>query len=399
MWFVQPLAVCINLNGHIFTTQEPHLYPEVMEPALVASAGKPPVEKDEKISTASQPASFTDEKLGCANEKVITVADSDIGDVFAEGPRLIDLGADGKERPIETDSDYSTRLITLDDDLTLPIFTFRMWFLGLGLACFGAVLGQIFYFRPQTVTVSQLFLLIISYMLGKVMEDIVPGPTTAARIQTRDNRFWRFMNPGRFNLKEHVAITIMASTASASATAISIFAAQDLYYNVRPNAAVGIFTLIGSQLIGYGTAGVMRSFLVYPTFALYPQLMPNVQLFETLHRGHEAVMQKKRLKFFWFIFVAIFVWEWFPEYIAPTLTGISIFCLANQKSAWFTRIFGGAAGNEGLGAFSICLDWAYVGAGGGSIGALFTPLSTQLSLYAGCAVCMYVVTLPGHYGY
>lgn len=56
----------------------------------------------------------------------------------------------------------------------------------------------------------------------------------------------------------------------------------------------------------------MRSFLVYPTFAVYPQLMPTVQLFDTLHRGHDAVMQKKRLKFFWGIFIAIFVWEWFP---------------------------------------------------------------------------------------
>ena len=51
-------------------------------------------------------------------------------------------------------------------------------------------------------------------------------------------------------------------------------------------------------------------------------------------------------------------------------------------------MFGGAAGNEGLGLFSLCFDWAYVGSGGGSIGSLFTPLSTQLSLYAGCAVCM-----------
>ncbi|KDR65867.1 hypothetical protein GALMADRAFT_81439 [Galerina marginata CBS 339.88] len=255
-----------------------------------------------------------------------------------------------------------------------------MWFLSIGLSCFGAVLGQIFYFRPQTLTVSQLFL--------QVLEEVIPGPSEHSRIRTADTRFWRFMNPGQFNLKEHVAITIMASTASSSALAISIFAAQDLYYNVHPNAAVGIFTLIGSQLIGYGLAGIMRSFLVYPTFAVYPQLIPAVQLFDALHRGQAAVMQKKRLKFFWIIFVVIFVWEWFPEYIAPTLTGISIFCLANQKSPWFTRIFGGAAGNEGLGVFSLSLDWAYIGSGGGSIGALFTPLSTQLSLYAGCLVCI-----------
>ncbi|KAF4618316.1 hypothetical protein D9613_011703 [Agrocybe pediades] len=296
---------------------------------------------------------------------------SNVGDVFAEGPRLIDLGEDGKERPIDTDVDYATRLISLDDDTTLPIWTFRMWFLSLGLSCFGAVLGQIFYFRPQTVSVSQLFLQIISYIMGKAMEEVLPGPGSE-RFKTADTRFWRWVNPGPFNIKEHVAITVMASTASSSALAISIFAAQDLYYNVRPNAGVGI----------------MRSFLVYPTFAVYPQLMPTVQLFEALHKGQSAVMQKKRLKFFWIIFIAIFVWEWFPEYIAPTLTGISIFCLANQKSAWFTRIFGGAAGNEGLGVFSICFDWAYVGAGGGSIGSLFTPLSTQLSLYGGTAVCI-----------
>ncbi|KAK0226690.1 OPT oligopeptide transporter [Armillaria fumosa] len=350
---------------------------------------------DEKKSDDSVKvvSSIGDERgpVGPLDEKRLSSLDiSEIGDVYADGPRLIDLGEDGKERPIQTDSDYALRLLSLEDDPTLPIFTFRMWFLSLGLSCFGAVLGQIFYFRPQTIAVSSLFLQIISFILGRFMEQMIPGPgTTFWRFGTLPNNwFWRFLNPGQFNIKEHVAITIMSSTASDSALAISIFAAQDLYYNVRPNAAVGIFTLIGSQLIGYGMAGIMRMFLVYPTFAIYPMVIPTAQLFDVLHRGQEAVMQKKRLRFFWLVFFGIFVWEWFPEYIAPTLTGVSIFCLAIQDSAWVTRIFGGAAGNEGLGAFSLCFDWVYVGSGGGAIGSLFTPLSTQLSLYAGCAVCM-----------
>ncbi|KAI3604772.1 oligopeptide transporter [Moniliophthora roreri] len=343
---------------------------------------KPPVydEKDAKGPRHSD--SFTDEKVQQTGPL------DEVEEVYADGPRLIDLGEDGKERPIVSDADYATRLVSLDDDPNMPIFTFRLWLLGLGLSCFGAVLGQIFYFRPQTIDVSILFLQIISWILGRALEEVLPGPNPSARFRTSDNAFWRFLNPGPFSLKEHVGITIMSSTASASAKAISIFAAQDLYYNVRPNAGVGIFTLISTQLIGYGMAGILRKWLVYPTFAVYPQVIPTVQLFDALHRGHEAIGQKKRLKFFWIVFIAIFIWEWFPEYIAPTLTGISIFCLANQKNAWFTRIFGGAAGNEGLGTFSICLDWAYVGSGGGSLGALFTPLSTQLSLYAGCAVCM-----------
>jgi hypothetical protein len=42
----------------------------------------------------------------------------------------------------------------------------------------------------------------------------------------------------------------MSSTASSSATAISIFAAQELYYNTSINAGVGIFGLLASQLVG-----------------------------------------------------------------------------------------------------------------------------------------------------
>ncbi|KAJ7599039.1 peptide transporter MTD1 [Mycena floridula] len=310
------------------------------------------------------------------------------GDVF-DDVRDIDLGEDGKERPIVTDIDVATRLISLDDDTTLRAVTFRMCFLGLGLSCFGAVLGQIFYFRPQTVYVSQLFLQIISYILGVCLEWILPGPfNPVKRLQTPDNAFWRFINPGPFNIKEHVAITIFSTTAAESALAISIFAADSLYYNISPNVGVGIFTLIGSQLIGYGIAGVMRSFLVYPTYIVFPNIIPTVQLFEALHKGKKIFLQKKRVRFFWALFIGIFVWEWFPEYIAATLTGISIFCLAKRDSPWFTRIFGGAAGNEGLGVFAFCFDWNYVGSGGGSMGALFTPLSTQLSLYVGVAICI-----------
>ncbi|KAF9462816.1 peptide transporter MTD1 [Collybia nuda] len=338
--------------------------------------------------TPDRKESFADEKYDEKGDNSVEIAESLKGEVY-DDIRDIDMGEDGKERPIVTDIDVATRLISLEDDPTLPAFTFRMWFLGLGLACFGSVLGQIFYFRPQTVFVSQLFIQIIAYILGRVLEELLPGPgNPRENLKMKNTAFWRFMNPGPFNIKEHVAITIFASTAADSALAISIFAADDLFYGIQPNVGVGIFTLIGSQLMGYGLGGIMRSFLVYPTYIVFPNLLPTVQLFDALHRGKKIILQKKRVKFFWIVFIAIFIWEWLPEYIAPTLTGISIFCLANQKSAWFTRIFGGAAGNEGLGAFALSFDWNYVGSGGGSMGALFTPISTQLSLYSGTAICM-----------
>ncbi|KAJ7260312.1 peptide transporter MTD1 [Mycena haematopus] len=338
-----------------------------------------------RASDVDHPHSLSDEKYDEKNEKSSVQIVETTAEVY-DDVRAIDLDEEGKERPIVTDLDVATRLISLEDDPTLPAFTFRMWFLGLGLSCFGAVLGQIFYFRPQTISVSQLFLQILAYILGVAMQEIIPGPgNTRYGFKTPNNAFWRFMNPGPFNMKEHVAITIFASTAAGSALAISIFAADDLYYGIQPNAGVGIFTLIGSQLMGYGLGGIMRSFLVYPTYMVFPSLLPTVQLFDALHRGKKIFLQKKRVRFFWACFIGIFCWEWFPEVRHRTLTGISIFCLANRKSAWFSRIFGGAAGNEGLGLFALCFDWNYVG---GSLGALFTPLSTQLSLYFGTLICI-----------
>ncbi|TKA53580.1 hypothetical protein B0A53_03871 [Rhodotorula sp. CCFEE 5036] len=290
--------------------------------------------------------------------------------------------ANGKERPIETAEDIATRCISLEDDPQMPVHTFRMYFLGIGLTCFAAVLGQIFYFRPQTVYVSQLFLQVIAFILGRAWSAVLPNASRG--------KIWAFLNPCEFTLKEHVAILIMSSTATSSAEAISVFAADELYYNITPNYGVAIFTLLGSQLLGYGLAGLMRAFCVFPTYIVYPNLIPTVNLFDALHRDKDVGAQKKRLRLFWIVFVCIMCWEFVPEFIAPTLTGISIFCLAKRDSAWVTRIFGGSNGNEGLGMFSLCLDWNYVGSGGGSLGALFTPLTTQVSQYIGVALCIMI---------
>ncbi|GAA5866212.1 hypothetical protein JCM8547_007204 [Rhodosporidiobolus lusitaniae] len=306
------------------------------------------------------------------------------GEGFFDHVDQKDLLANGKERPIETAEDMTTRCISLEDDPTLPIHTFRMYFLAIGLTVFASVLGQIFYFRPQTVYVSQLFLQIIAYILGKAWEELLPN--------AKRGKVWAFLNPGPFNIKEHVAILIMSSTGTSSAEAISVFAADELYYNITPNWGVCIFTLMGSQLFGYGIAGLFRAFTTFPTFIVYPNLLPTVNLFDALHRDKNVLNQKKRLRFFWIVFGAIFVWQWIPEFVAPTLTGISIFCLAKRDSAWFTRIFGGSNGNEGLGMFSLCLDWNYIGSGGGSLGALFTPMWTQVSQYIGVGLCCIIFT-------
>ncbi|TFY64780.1 hypothetical protein EVJ58_g2402 [Rhodofomes roseus] len=281
----------------------------------------------------------------------------------------------GNEKVLETAADFSRALVSSEDDPNLPIHTFRMWFTGLGLAVFGAVLGMLFQFRPQVIDVSALFLQLLAYMLGRFFEAAIPGPGSRFH---NGNWFWNWVNPGPFNLKEHVAAQIMANTAATAAQACFVFASDDLFYGITVNPGNAIFTLLASQLIGYGFAGLFRAFLVYPTVMLYPQNLIYVNLFDVLHRSKGEVLQGKRLRFFWIVTGAIFVYEWFPEWIAPLLGSFNIVCLCARHSDWVSYIFGGAEGNEGMGLMGFGIDWANI-----TSTPFYAPLSTQISNYVG----------------
>ncbi|KAF8552269.1 OPT superfamily oligopeptide transporter [Imleria badia] len=256
-----------------------------------------------------------------------------------------------------------THVISVDDDPSLNPWTFRAFFLGLGLSAFGGSLAEIYYFKPQTVWVSLMFLAIVSYILGFAMEMFIPrhGP-------------FHYLNPHPFNKKENAFIIIMASAASNSALATEVLAVQRLYYNITPNAAASIFLLFSSQLLGYGIGGM-----------LYPGILPLISMFDAFFRNGQTA--RRRLKVFYLVFGAIFIWELFPEWIFPLLTGVSVFCLAAPNNATVSRVFGGSNGNEGLGLLSICFDWQYISA---YSNPMAIPMKSQLSMFIKNILCMVV---------
>ncbi|KAG9224893.1 hypothetical protein PTI98_009892 [Pleurotus ostreatus] len=325
---------------------------------LKGSVGQPTpeVQNVEKVNRTSP----IDEKKQYSNTDIESTkdvdADSDFGGV------------------LENERDIATHVLTVTDDPSLNPWTVRAFVLGIGLSAFGGVLAEIYYFKPQTVLVSTMFLAIIAYVLGMAWETFVP---------TRG--VFRFINPHPFNKKENAFIVIMSSAAANSALGTEVLAVQRLFYNVTPNPASSIFLLFASQLLGYGIGGLFRSVLLYPSKMLYPTVIPLVSMFDALYRDAQGATKKLRL--FWIAFGVIFIWEIFPEWIFPLLTGFSIFCLANPTSTDFTRIFGGSNGNEGLGLLSLCLDWQYIS---GGYNPMAIPLKAQFSNLIGYILCMVV---------
>ncbi|RDK41660.1 OPT superfamily oligopeptide transporter [Aspergillus phoenicis ATCC 13157] len=278
------------------------------------------------------------------------------------------------DQVVSTAQDLVTHIIKVEDDPSLNPWSFRMVFLGAGLSIFGGVLQEIFYFKPQTIYVSQVFLTVIAYILGEFMAYAIP----------RRGVIGKLLNPGPFNAKEHAAISLMSSAATQSALATEALSAQQLFYGGYPNHAAAVFIVLSSQLIGFGIAGLLRDVIVRPTKMIWPMTLPISSLLESLHK--DKAQSKARMKIFYIFFFILFFWTIIPEYIFPLLEGFSIFCLADQHSLVFTNLFGGASGNEGLGFLSLSFDWNYIASLGSPLWYPLYAMTNNFIGYLGCII-------------
>ncbi|EHK19532.1 uncharacterized protein TRIVIDRAFT_46230 [Trichoderma virens Gv29-8] len=321
--------------------------------------------------------------MGAEVERAISYADDENDDNY--DVRKEDRF--GEVTVIDNAKDLITHVLHVDDNPADSPWTFRAMLIGLILCIFASVLQEIFYFKPQVIYVSVVFLTVIAYILALPFQ-LIPRPDGDGIVA----RVCRFLNPADFNSKEHAFMVIMGSAGSTSAVATQILAAQRLYYGSNPNQGAAIFLVISSQFLAYGIAGLLRSVLVQPTKMLWPVNIPVNTLLETLHR--DKAETRKRLRSFYTFFGGAFIWEIIPLWIAPIFQGISIPCLARQDSLVFTNLFGGAQNNEGLGFLGLCFDWNYIA---GLNSPLWYPLYTLVNSLVGYLICI-VLFMGVYYG-
>lgn len=294
-------------------------------------------------------------------------------DVEQEDVEQKDEREDDEAAIIVTGADASKHLLPLRDDGD-PTVTFRALFLGSILSCFEATMSQIYTWKPTFVEINGAFIVLIAYFLGNAWARIVPrGDRLEARWRERGGTgkppwyivIFLFLNNGPWGLKEHGISAIMATSASSACGSIQVMAAQTLFHDVPLNYTTVILSVISIGLFGYGVAGFVRPIGVWSVDAVYWSTLPTVKTLQGLHWGKKS----DPMRCFWYSFAVMAVWQFFPSYIFPMLNAISIPCIAamratGEKAAILTNIFGGSLNNEGLGWFSISLDWQYVGFSG-----------------------------------
>lgn len=166
-----------------------------------------------------------------------------------------------------------------------PVLTFRTWFLGLLFTIVGCALNTFFRFRAPAPFISPLIVQFIAYPTGKFLAYALPIREWHLPRLLGGGSF--SFNPGPFNVKEHVLITIMANAGITPAYGLYAVVVGELYYDAPFDFGFNILLLLSTQLIGFSIAGLCRRFVVWPASMIWPMNLVVCTTLNTLHAEHE----------------------------------------------------------------------------------------------------------------
>lgn len=279
------------------------------------------------------------------------------------------------------------------DDPTLPVWTFRMWFLGLISCAILSFLNQFFAYRTEPLVITQITVQVATLPIGHFLAAVLPK--TKFRIPGFGSRLFS-LNPSPFNMKEHVLISIFANAGSAfgngSAYAVGIVTIIKAFYGRSISFVAGWLLIITTQVLGYGWAGLLRKYVVDPAHMWWPSTLVQVSLFRALHEKDEERMS--RAKFFVIVLICSFSWYVIPGYLFPTLSTISWVCWIFSKSVTAQQI---GSGMRGLGLGAVTLDWTVVASF--LFSPLISPFFSIMNILAGYALIIYVALPVAYWGF
>ncbi|XP_049375723.1 oligopeptide transporter 4-like [Solanum verrucosum] len=295
---------------------------------------------------------------------------------------------DKDESPIE-----QVRLtVPTNDDPSVPVWTFRMWFLGIIFCGLMSFINIFFSYRQNPLIISMITAQVASLPLGKLLAKVLP---------TRKFHLPGFglsefsLNPGPFSMKEHVLISIFANAGAGfgngGAYAVIIVDIIKVFYHRKISFLAGWILVITTQVLGYGWAGIMRKYVVEPAEMWWPSTLAQVSIFRALHEKENSG-NYSRGKFFLIALICSFTWYIVPGYLFKTLSTFSVLCMAFPKSVLAHQL---GSGQHGLGILSFTFDWSVVAF---LTSPLVTPFFAILNILAGYVIIVYMMIPVAYWG-
>ncbi|KIW00090.1 OPT family small oligopeptide transporter [Verruconis gallopava] len=264
---------------------------------------------------------------------------------------------DGFDKEEENSPYEEVRAAVPNYDEDVPANTIRAWTLGLIMASFGASINTLFSLRQPAIAIGTIVAQLVSFAIGKAWERILPN-----RQFTTMGIKWN-LNPGPFNVKEHSVIVVMAGVSFGTAYATDIILAQVAFYKQNFGIAFQLLLTITTQSIGYGIAGLLRKFLVYPAAMIWPTNLASVTLMHAMHEKFEApdptVFGGSMSRYRWFgvVFLASFIYYFIPGFLAQFLSIFAFMTWIYPQNPVINQLFGGSTG---VSLIPITFDWTQI---------------------------------------
>ncbi|KPM37308.1 Sexual differentiation process protein isp4 [Neonectria ditissima] len=277
----------------------------------------------------------------------------------------VGLIKDGEE---QEDSPYpEVRAAVRNYDENLPCNTVRAWTIGLLLVVLGASMNTLFSLRQPSIGIGPLIAQIIAWPMGHGWARWFP--------EREFNTFgirWS-LNPGPFNIKEHAIIVVMASVSFSVAYATDIILAQLIFYKQNFGIPFQLLLAISTQSLGYGIAGMLRKFLVYPASMIWPENLVGVTLMNAMYESNDqpdsTILGGRMHRYRWFAIVTgcAFGYYFIPGFLAQFLSIFAVATWLAPQNPVVNQLFGG---QTGLSIIPITFDWTQVA---GYVGSPLIP--------------------------
>lgn len=161
------------------------------------------------------------------------------------------------------------------DDPTTPVMTFRAWTLGLASCVVLIFLNTFFTYRTQPLTISGILAQILVLPAGQFMAAVLPS----REVRLLGGRLGSFnLNPGPFNIKEHVIITIFAncgvSYGGGDAYSIGAITVMKAYYKQSLSFLCALLIVLTTQVSLHTYSGFTLGLIFR-----FPRFFPRVPIY------------------------------------------------------------------------------------------------------------------------
>lgn len=272
------------------------------------------------------------------------------------------------------------------DDPTITAETFRVYLLGIIWTCIGAFINQFFAERQPRISLKPAVVQLLLYPSGWLAAAVFPDwsfKVFGKRIQ---------LNPGPWSHKEQMLATIFFSVSSGHPYVsynIHVQRLAQYYDNQWANWGYQTLMMLATNFMGFGFAGILRKFAVYPIKSIWPTLLPtlalNKALLQTEKKANINGWTISKYKFFFIVFVASFLYFWFPNYLFEALSYFNWITWIAPENFTLALVTGSV---YGLGLNPIpTFDWNVINYNG----ALTIPFYSQINQYIGSILAFFSI--------